>query len=54
MEERKRKAEAQGQGRPAKRQKGGKGGAVEAGSHLVVEGEDDDEQSDLVLMYNTI
>ena len=27
---------------------------TDTGSHLIIEGEDDDEQSDLVLIYNTI
>jgi hypothetical protein len=56
-DERKRKAEAQGQpSKPLKRRKGagGAGAGADVGSHLIVEGEDDDEQSDLVLMYNTV
>ena len=55
--ERKRKAGVPGQ--PLKRRKGASGGAaaaaaLDAGSHLIIEGEDDDEQSDLVLMYNSV
>ncbi len=53
VEERKRKAVAPG--RPVKRRKGASGlAAAAAESHLIEEGEDDDEQSDLVLMYNTV
>lgn len=53
VEERKRKAGAQAQ--PPKRRKGASGAiTVDAYSHLIVEGEDDDEQSDLVLMYNSV
>jgi len=40
--------------KPPKRRKGAAGLAIVEPSHLVVEGEDDDEQSDLVLIYNTI
>ncbi|RYP11923.1 hypothetical protein DL767_011215 [Monosporascus sp. MG133] len=43
--------------RPSKRRKGVAGAAgvaAETNSHLIVEGEDDIEQSELVLMYNTV
>jgi len=40
--------------KPPKRRKGAAGLAIAEPSHLVVEGEDDDEQSDLVLIYNTV
>jgi hypothetical protein len=59
-DEKKRKAANKGSGLgPAPKRQKGKGGARgDAGSsgpsHLIVEGEDDDEQSDLVLMYNTV
>lgn len=62
-EEKKRKAVAsEPGGRPAKQQrqrrqqKGASTLAAAAGleSHLIEEGEDDEEQSDLVLMYNTV
>jgi hypothetical protein len=54
VEEKKRKAAA-APGKPSKRQKGAAGAPIGAsGSHLIVEGDDDDEQSDLVLMYNSV
>jgi hypothetical protein len=53
VEERKKKAAALG--RPAKRRNGASGlAAATAKSYLIEEGEDDKEQSDLVLMYNTV
>lgn len=52
--ERKRKAGLQGQNQPPKRRRGNDTLAVDASNHLIVEGEDDDEQSELVLMYNTV
>lgn len=51
-EERKRRATASG--RASKRRKGAGGEAVEARSTLIIEGEDDEECSELVLMYNTV
>ena len=57
LEKRKQKAQAQGQPpKPAKRQKRAacRAAAADAGSHLIIEGKDNDEQSDLVLMYNTV
>ncbi|RFU34112.1 hypothetical protein B7463_g2193, partial [Scytalidium lignicola] len=52
--ERKRKAGLQGLNQPFKRQKKNNNLVVNAGNHLIVEGEDDEEQSELVLMYNTV
>ena len=57
LDERKRKAQVALEGqplKPSKRRKGAGGAARATGGHLIVEGEDDDEQSDLVLMYNTV
>jgi hypothetical protein len=56
VEERKRKAAAAVKERPSKRRKGAAGAAmaVEAGSHLIIEGDDDEDCSELVLMYNTV
>lgn len=56
-EEKKRKAASQGQcqGQPGlKRARSAAGPSAQSVSHLIVEGEDDDEQSDLVLMYNSV
>jgi hypothetical protein len=52
VEERKRKTAAPG--RPAKQGKKASGLATTAESYLIEEREDDKEQSDLVLMYNTV
>ena len=52
-EERKRKAGSQA-AQPPKRRKGVSRATVDPRSHLIVEGEDDEEQSDLVLMYNSV
>jgi hypothetical protein len=52
VEERKQKAAATAKGR-SNRQKG-QGAVVEAGSHLIVEGDDDEDCSEVVLMYNTV
>jgi hypothetical protein len=56
VDERKRKAAAQGQpSKLSKRQRRAGGAAAnDVSSHLIVEGEDDDAQSDLVLIYNTM
>ena len=57
LDERKRKAQVALEGqplKPSKRRKGAGGTTRATGGHLIVEGEDDDEQSDLVLMYNTV
>jgi hypothetical protein len=52
VEERKRKTIAPG--RSTKRRKRAFGLAATAENYLIKEGEDDKEQSDLVVMYNTV
>jgi hypothetical protein len=52
VEEKKRRATAQA--RAPKRQKGAGGEVIGAGSGLTIEGDDDDECSELVLKYNTV
>jgi hypothetical protein len=60
IDERKWKAAAQGQpakpAKPAKRRKSASETAAVAdvSSHLVIKSKDDNKQSDLVLMYNTV
>jgi hypothetical protein len=53
-EEKKRKAAANAEGRAPKRRKGLSGTVDGAQSSLIVEGDDDDDCSELVLMYNTV
>jgi hypothetical protein len=52
VEEKKRRATAKAGA--LKRRKGAGGEAIGAGSGLTIEGDDDDECSELVLMYNTV
>ena len=52
VEERKRKATAKATA--SKRLKGARGEAIEAGSSFIIKGDDNDECSELVLMYNSV